>query len=55
VTSHLVFFTYVHNKEKGIETQNKINKEKEKKNRIRLSLSFTTLTLLSGVQYEVHI
>jgi len=30
VTSCLVFFAYVHNKEKGIETQNKINKEKER-------------------------
>ena len=44
-----------HNKEKGIETQNEINKEKEKENRIRSSLLFITLTSLSGVQYEVHI
>jgi len=28
--SHLVFFAYVHNKEKGIETQNKIKKKKIK-------------------------
>ena len=45
-----VFFAYVHNKEKGIETWNKINKEKEKENRIRPSSSFTTLT--SCVVYE---
>jgi len=30
VISYHVFFTYVYNKEKGIETQNKINKEKER-------------------------
>ena len=45
-----VFFAYVHNKEKGIETWNKINKEKEKENRIRPSPSFTTLT--AYVVYE---
>jgi len=50
VMSCLIFFTYVHNKEKGIETWNKINKEKEKENRIRPSSSFTTLT--SCVVYE---
>jgi len=45
VMSHLVFFAYVYNKEKRIETWNKINKEKEKKNRIRPSLLFIILTL----------
>jgi len=45
VISHLVFFAYVYNKEKRIETWNKINKEKEKENRIRPSLLFIILIL----------